>query len=195
MVKPAIIDKPILFLACFFCLLLQAQPKDVKKERESRIKAMEFPAAALELVEQLPVDDIKFYRETDGEHTSYEAKGEYQNRDISIEFSQDGKLEDIELEIRLRRLPDREEEAIKKKIDSIAERNRINKVQLQFLFDRPIPSNIIERLDALQFNNYEIIAGFKTNKDVYYLELLMDRRFHITQTRKVVRRAYDFILF
>lgn len=73
-----------------------------KNEKEERIKKEVFPKIALLTLNDLPQSSkrLKFYRETDGDKKSYEAKFKLNRKIYSIEFNSQGQLEDVEVKIK-----------------------------------------------------------------------------------------------
>lgn len=113
-------------------LLLSSSAFGQKVERESRIKSPEVPEKALEYIEQTSLDKVKWYRETGLESISFEAKFKHERRWYSVEFSEEGVLEDIEIEIDLHQVPEPTRESIDKYLEAEFKRHRIKKVQIQY---------------------------------------------------------------
>ncbi len=168
-----------------------------KREKESRIERMELPVAALEIIDRLSAKGrrTRFYKEIDGEKYSYEMKTKVRGKWRSVEFSKEGKLEDVEVTVRKRSIADDAREHIIKTLDSINTKNRIEKVQEQYLPTSKGGVPINERLDMGDFDNYEMIVAFKNSRKIYRMELLFDRSGHLISSRPVKRIQYDFLLF
>ena len=113
-------------------LLLSSSAFGQKVERESRIKSPEVPEKALEYIEQTSLDKVKWYRETGLESISFEAKFKHERRWYSVEFSEEGVLEDIEIEIDLHQVPEPTRESIDKYLEAEFKRHRIKKIQIQY---------------------------------------------------------------
>jgi hypothetical protein len=113
-------------------LLLSSSAFGQKVERESRIKSPEVPEKALEYIEQTSLEKVKWYRETGLESISFEAKFKHERRWYSVEFSEEGVLEDIEIEIDLHQVPEPTRESIDKYLEAEFKRHRIKKVQIQY---------------------------------------------------------------
>lgn len=113
-------------------LLLSSSAFGQKVERESRIKSPEVPEKALEYIEQTSLDKVKWYRETGLKSISFEAKFKHERRWYSVEFSEEGVLEDIEIEIDLHQVPEPTRELIDKYLEAEFKRHRIKKVQIQY---------------------------------------------------------------
>lgn len=168
-----------------------------KQERESRVERTEFPEAAQQLLDLFSQKGkgVKFYRETDGDEVSFEMKLKVNRRWRSVEFDENGRLEDIEVTIRKRRIAQQALRNIQEVLDSLSDKNKIEKVQLQFIPTSDNPQEMLERLDRNQFDNYEIIAAFKEKRKIYRKELLFSSQGMLLQSRDIKRIAYDFLLF
>ena len=86
----------ILLVMCCLAFSLAAQEK---RESERRISPDEMPQAAMKAMESFIPKwrKLRYFQETDGTRTSYEAKFLYKGRRFSVEFSTTGILEDIEI--------------------------------------------------------------------------------------------------
>jgi len=91
-------------MKCFFtiliyCFAVSLCVSQTKNEREERITIAKLPEKAKTTLSKLPnaIKRLKFYKETDGDHRSYEAKFKYEKKYYSIEFDTLGIIEDIEV--------------------------------------------------------------------------------------------------
>jgi hypothetical protein len=168
-----------------------------KVERESKIEAVDFPNNALQTVEEIGYarKKVAFYKETDGDKTSYEAKLKYKGSKYSIEFDRDGILEDVEIDLAKRKIPKETRALINRRLDTIARKYRMEKVQLQYLNNKETSLEIRTRIDREDFDNYEIIVAFKDKRKIYRKEMLFDKKGNFIQERDIKRQEYDFILF
>lgn len=87
------------YLVLLFCIYGFSQSKN---EKEERIPASEFPEVSHKYFNGITdkVNYLKFYRETDGNKQSFEAKFKLNKLYYSVEFNTDGVLEDIEIVIK-----------------------------------------------------------------------------------------------
>ena len=175
---------------------LQASSKP-KKEREEKISLDLFPKNAVEVVTELgnARKKVTYYRETDAEKISYEAKLKYLSRKYSIEFDENGLLEDVELDSRKRRIPKETLFKINKTLDSVAEKYRIEKVQEQYVAGDQSTQQIKEHIERDNFDNYELIVAFKDKRKIYRKEFLFDKNGNFLSQRDIKRLEYDFLLF
>ena len=175
---------------------IQAQSSNLKFEKEERIKKEEFPVDALPYIQQLAEGRrIKYYREFDGERTSYEAKFKIKLRKYSIEYDRDGNLEDIEIEVSKRQLPKMEWVKIQSRLDEYAKRWKVEKIQWQYVNSNDDLDELALQIARKNYENIEMIVAFKDKRNIYRKELLLTRTGEVLQERDVKRRVYDFLLF
>ncbi|MDT0678422.1 hypothetical protein [Autumnicola musiva] len=171
-----------------------------KIEQEDRISGEKMPEAAMQLINSEKPDNarrLKFYFETDGETTSYEAKFKFKGHDYSVEFNNNGILEDIEVELKKKNLPEAALQKIKSFIEENNERHKIEKIQAQYL---PALSEIKAFAYAknIQQNvpqNYELIVAVKNDGKLQRFEMLFDNSGNFIEKREVIRNEYDYLLF
>ena len=190
----------ILFLLLVAANYIQAQ---VKYEREFRVKESQFPQKALEYLQKNAIkkNKIKYYTEVDEENKSFEAKFKNEGFRYSVEFSENGILEDIEVEISKNKIPELISETIDRKFDSLFKRSRILKIQKQFLnTSKHNPDILIKKAlynteDEL-YCNYEIlVAARKDKKGFEDYEILFDYKGVILEIKKSIPPAYGYILY
>jgi hypothetical protein len=173
-----------------------AQSENVKLEREERVESSVFPAGTLNLVKEIAINrKVKFYKEFDGDKTSFEAKFKKQRQRYSMEYSQNGTLEDVEIEVKHKDIDSQLWGKIAIQLDSISHRWRVEKVQQQYVsvpFDK---AALLLRIEGEEFDNLELIVAFKSNRNIYRKELLFNREGKLINQRNVKRLAYDFLLF
>ncbi|MBD3615560.1 MAG: hypothetical protein HUJ22_03230 [Gracilimonas sp.] len=85
--------------------------QEQKREVETSIKKAEIPAAALNILNEFWNDEKKadFYREFDGKSVSYEVKFIHNHHLLSMEFSKEGLLQDIEQLTEFDEIPEKQE--------------------------------------------------------------------------------------
>lgn len=175
---------------------IQAQSSGLKLEKEERVKKGEFPADALPYVQQLANGNrIKYFREFDGERTSYEAKFKSKGRKYSVEYSEAGILEDVEIEVSKGKLPTAEWQNIQRQLGTYSDRWKVEKIQLQYLSLDDGLELLREQIAKKNYQHIEMIVAFKDKRKIYRKELLINRAGEIIKEREVKRRAYDFLLF
>lgn len=184
----------------FVWLLLTCQSGHAqKKERELRIKKVQFPEVAMAKLEPYLEDARKkrFYREFDGEKTSYEAKFKKGRLFYSVEFNSDGFFEDVEFIITEDDIPEDSFEQIESYLNKNFDHHRIKKIQQQY----PKQKNEVATLrEAFQniltpYLNYEIIIASKGEKGFEEYEVLFDAQGKFLISRKSIPQKYDHVLY
>ena len=170
-----------------------------KNEYEKRISESDFPKPAMALLENRMKDfkRVRFYEEYDGKHHSFECKFKYAGKRYSVEFSNEGVLEDIEIRIKKNELDKKVLQEIEKHLNANFTRWKFEKIQWQFPATNP-ESNTLKaalQLQAPKKYNYELIVATKTAGKLQKYELLFSEKGTLIQQRKVSRRSYDFLLF
>jgi hypothetical protein len=168
-----------------------------KQERESNVERTDFPEKAQKQLDVFIKKGraIKFYREADGDVVSYEMKLKIDGRRHSVEFDEQGTLEDVEVTVSKRKIKAEAAKNIQNVLDQICSKNKIEKVQWQFLASGQNIKNLLDRLTQEKFDNYEMIVAFKEKRKIYRKELLFSSDGVLIQTRDIQRIAYDFLLF
>lgn len=188
-----------LFLLFVFCIYDSSAQN--KYEREYRIKKSQFPKEALELISDKldGVKRLKFYKETDSAKTSFEAKFKKDRLWYSVEFDENGKLEDVEILVKEIDLPSTTYEAILNYLDKSFSKYRVKKIQQQY------PTTEKEELDKtienafqnliLPSTNYELIIGGKKDREYFDYEILFDSEGNFIKIRKSLPPNYDHVLY
>ena len=180
-----------------FAKALPVRAQQVKKEQESRIESREFPAETEKWVKALSKNckNLKFYKEVDGDKISYELKCKCDDGKRSIEFSEKGALEDVEVVTKEKTIEKTVLKTIQKSLDSIASKNRIEKIQEQYFPKSNAPEAFENRINASDLDGYELIVAFKEKRKIYRKELQFDRNGKLLNSRDIKRLEYDFLLF
>lgn len=191
-----------LVFTIFCCLLFTTfLISQTKNEREERIKFNSFPKAAQIIVKQLPEDckKLKFFKETDNERESFEAKFKYKKRRYSLEFSKTGQPEDIEVTVKFKSIKKKTKAAIRAYFDNEFLKTKIFKTQRQYALSHlENPSKVIETiLDKTTHiaPNYEIIAEVKTKSDRTIREFTFNNLGELMLVRALAPESYEHILF
>lgn len=186
----------VLFLCCYsFCV------SQTKNEQEKRVKVNEFPELVQEYFKSLPnkLKHLKFYKETDGEKHSFEAKFKLNKLHYSVEFDTFGKLEDIEIVIKEKHIPKPILKTILKYFETNFQKVRFIKIQKQYVnnskktdqqfinsvFDSPIGKN----------THFEIIAEIKTNGERFLKEFTFKNTGEFEKSRPVSSSSYEHALY
>ena len=186
--------KKLLFilLASLFSLPLRAQ---VKQEKEARIDKTELPSTVVGLLPQIEKNakHIRYYKETDGDKITYEVKLKKDQHHFSIEFSQLGILEDIEVIIPKAELP----KTVLKTLKNNFEHVHLKRIQKQFPNANNNPKQLIEAVFETQIapTAYEILISGKINDSYKQFELLIDSNGTIVSKRPVIFKDYEHLVY
>ncbi|AXG68433.1 hypothetical protein KORDIASMS9_00648 [Kordia sp. SMS9] len=189
----------LLFLT--FSLCGNAQ-QSYKYEKEARIEKKAFPKNALALLEKtLPekVKKVKFYKESDSVKVSYETKLKFKKRKYSIEFSEEGVLEDVEVTIKKKHIPPKTLEKFEQYLNNNYRSFRFKKIQRQYNNSTEIDAeSVVENAFSNDLNSaflYEIVAEVKTAKKRYFIEITFTKDGDVTLARTIIQSSYDHILY
>ena len=175
------------------------------------------PSAAKDVVQLLEPDaGVKWYQEQRLEGISYEAKYKFQSRLYSVEFNQDGFLEDVEIELNWKEVPQPASGAMKAHFDSTYLRHRVRKVQEQFSGSLAAIRNQMQRLTATDpvstggttvnvppdtetgeplVLRYEVVVQVRTAQGPVLHEVLFDEQGRMLQTATILLRNTDNLAY
>jgi len=173
----------------------------VKNEREERIPISEFPKVAQSYFNVISqnVKYLKFYKETDGDKQSFEAKFKIKKLYYSVEFDTLGKLEDIEIVIKKKHIPKNIIKEISKYFDKNFRKARLIKIQKQYVnytkkTDKQFIQQIVDNPND-KHTHFEIIAEIKT-KEIHELrEFTFDKNGIFKKSRLVTSSSYEHALY
>ena len=187
-------------LLVLFLLIGVAASAQNKYEREYRIKKSQFPANALGYIEAKLQEarHVRFYKETDSTKVSYEAKFKKDRLKYSVEFSEKGILEDIEILIKPVDIPNDTFQRINQYLQDRFVKYRIQKIQQQY----PVGNKNVETTVKNAFQNlmlpdikYEIIVSGKKTKGYAQFEIVFDAAGNFEKIRKSLPPNYDHVLY
>lgn len=183
-----------------FLFYFQFGHSQYKYEREHRILKSQFPALAIANIEENITDfkRIKFYKETDSTKISYEAKLKKDKLWYSIEFNEEGKLEDIEILIKSTDVPNDTYAKISDYLNNNFSKYKIKRLQQQYSSNneavKDIFKNAFQNL-ILPSNNYEIVVVGKKDKGYLDYEILFDADGNFKKIRTSLPPNYDHVLY
>ena len=190
--------KALLFLSLFMGFAGVAQ---VKSEREFRIRESQFPALALEKAKPYleGVRRLRFYKEIDGTRHSYEIKFKKERLHYSVEFSDSGVLEDIEVRIKPIDIPEDSWKAVEDHLDTLFTKYKVRKIQQQypanaFPSDSAVFRNAFQNLLLPQIR-YELVVQGKIPEGYRDYEILYDARGGFLNKRESLPPNYDHVLY
>lgn len=188
----------VVILFFLYCGILIAQNK---YEREYRIRKSQFPEKALNYISEKLVDArrIRFYKETDSTKISYEAKFKKDRLWYSVEFNDNGALEDIEILIKPVDIPNESFLKIKAHLNDYFTKHRIRRLQQQYPITNEQSAeetikNAFQNL-MLPSINYELIVSGKKEKTFEQFEILFDAQGNFKSIRKSLPPNYDHVLY
>ncbi|MEM9327841.1 MAG: hypothetical protein AAGA85_19390 [Bacteroidota bacterium] len=122
--------------ACLFVVLISmafAASAQLKYEKEVRVKPSNVPSAAIAFVDRMQLErKVKWFKETGIDRSSFEAKTKHQGQRLSIEFSVDGRFEDLEVKIGQDDMSGTAHAKVRQYLESAHLFYRIKKVQVQY---------------------------------------------------------------
>ncbi|MEC3906589.1 hypothetical protein VOI54_06135 [Tamlana sp. 2201CG12-4] len=189
------------FSLIIFILVAELGFTQVKNEKEERIKLSEFPERAQTYFNTISneVKYLKFYKETDVNKMSYETKFKIHKLHYSVEFDINGVLEDIEIVIKEKHIPEKALNAIKAYFNSNFDHSRFIKIQKQFVgntkkTDQQFIQHIIDHPDD-KHTHFEIIAEIRLNKKRQLREFTFNRKGQFEHSRVVTSSSYEHALY
>ncbi|WP_299128225.1 hypothetical protein [uncultured Winogradskyella sp.] len=191
----------ILITTLIFIVCSQYIVSQTKKEKEQRIKRSHFPVKAQNILNYLPKDckRIKYYKETDGNKQSFETKFKYNRQWFSLEFSPNGRIEDLEVIITIKTINSPTKIKIENYFNTKYLKYKLIKVQKQFVFDQNsnvegFITNILNH-DNGTIVNYEIIAEVKTEKSREMREFTFNQNGAFINFRVIKPTSYEYVLY
>ena len=166
-----------IFLVFVLILQLNFGYGQYKYEREKRVKESEVPEFSYQYINsQNFTKKIKWYREESQDGISYEAKVRHRGYLWSIEFSDNGQIQDAEMKIKSGQLNPEIQEQLFSSLRKTYQRFRIEKIQLQWEGNESYISSILN-LDKFQDSEFkfEIVCYIKENGKWGKNELLVSQ--------------------
>ena len=173
----------------------------IKSEREFRIKKSQFPAATLEKAEPYleGVRKLRFYKEIDDGRVSYEIKFKKNRLHYSVEFSNAGELEDIEVRIKPVDIPAESWNAIEEYLTGSFDKSKVRNIQQQYR-RASFPSDSVAFRNAFQNLllpeiRYELMVHAKTTEGYRDFEITCDAMGNFIMKKKSLPPNYDHVLY
>ena len=171
----------------------------VKLEYEKRIDKSEFPQPAIDWLNSHPElpKKIRYLVETDGQVHTYEAKFVHKKKWHSVEFDSLGQLQDVEVLIKRKEIPQPLREKVEAYLDAQYDKWRKDRIQRQYTAALNGP-RVLERLwanDEEVVCNLEIEVSVREGKQTAHYELLFDPDGAHVATRKIEGQTYDYRKF
>lgn len=159
-----------------------------KVERESRIDTQEVPQPALDYIESTTVESVNWYRETGLESISFEAKFKHNKRWFSVEFSQVGELEDIEIELKPEEIQPSKKAQIIEHLESEFKKFKVQKVQVQYK-QTPLQTLLNGSIPNFDLPHaFEIVVKGKKSKTTELWEFTFDAEGKFISVSQIITR-------
>lgn len=169
-----------------------------KFEKESRIRMEDAPERAREFVAGMAIDGrIKWYLEIGTDRTSYEAKFRRDGKKHSVEFSDQGVFEDLEIAVPLGDLPVDSRERISRQLAENHGKYAMEKVQIQYTGE---PEAITRWFLGLKPDpdvsvHYEMVVSAKVDGSFTLFEYLFDAGGAFIERVQITLRTTDNIIY
>lgn len=184
-------------------LMAQAE----KYEIEQSIAREEMPEKAIETLDKFwpDLDDIRYYFQTDVDTESYEAKLEWKEKKYSIEFSESGRVINVEQIVAREEISTEAKDGVDQYVRQEFRKARITRLQRQFIAndddnedddewdDEDFIDDVLEGDDDDYEIRYELEVEGRSEGQIGAFELLFDRTGDLIQRRKIIRRSVDNI--
>ncbi|WP_420401083.1 hypothetical protein [Flagellimonas sp.] len=186
-------------LAIFLVATLKLSAQG-KYEQETRIPKAQFPSNALELVSPYLEDAkrVRFYHEQDSTKRSYEVKFKNRKLHYSIEFNEQGLLEDVEFIIQKGDIPEDSWNNMTNKLTSKFKKFRIKKIQQQYPCKDRDSKEVMQQAFQnliLSYINYELVFAAKDKQQFKTYEALFNSEGTLLKLRQSFTSNYDHILY
>lgn len=168
-----------------------------KYEKEFRIKVKDIPPLALSFVDSMTFDSkVKWYKEIGLNQITIEAKAKLNKERHSIEFSENGIFQDVEIEVNPNKIDDSAYSNITGILSERHKKYKIEKVQIQYTGDR----NIVLMFLRENRNNpvgiaikYEVVISTKMDDNYLMIEYLFSEKGEYVQSNQIVSNRKDRI--
>lgn len=183
----------ILFTLIGFTLFAQD-----KIEVERNVSASEVPSGAREWLHETYASTprLHWYLEKSSGETSYEAKFRHRGAWHSVEFDEDGALQDIEIIVGLNDLPEIARQGMATYFDSTYTKHRIRKIQQQLTgLPEAVRAAIQDEPAGEVTYRYEVEFYGKSHRSKALWEGLFDDQGQLQERRRIVLRPTDNLMY
>lgn len=165
-----------------------------KYEREVRIKAALVPSNAIQFIKDLSHHGkVKWYKEYGLQSTSYEGKFRSHARRYSVEFSDEGTFEDVEIKVKWASVPEEVKTRMIQYKESVYVKFSIQKVQRQYVGDQQAVIDLLNHKEphSTVTVNYEVVVAAKKDRSYMMYELLFSSEGELIRESRVVSSNTD----
>ncbi|MDX1478952.1 MAG: hypothetical protein R3301_14665 [Saprospiraceae bacterium] len=193
----SIVNVVALLLLCVLVMPVGSSAQQ-KYEKEFRIDPQEVPSSALQFVDQLEVNrKVRWYREVGLERSSVEAKTKINGQRYSIEFSNDGQIEDIEIEQSWEEIPAEARARAIAHFDKLYDRHKVLRVQRQYTGPPAVLISCIRQPGSCNgvTRHFELVVKTRTERDYKMMEFLISETGVILSSVEIILRNTDNLEF
>lgn len=186
---------PILFVLFAFTLPGFAQ---LKYEKESRVKKSNVPANAIHFVDAINFNGkVRWYKEIGFNTITFEAKTKYEGKRYSIEFGEDGSLEDIEIEIEKHEMPSETYQLVSKYLAENHHKYAIEKIQVQYSGDTKLMLEFFRDKRSVigLVKSYEWVISGKVDNSFTLFEYLFSDNGEFIQKSTITLQNTDNMVY
>ena len=183
----------ILFLLTSFSLVAQN-----KTEVERSISATAVPSAARAWLHETYASTprLHWYLERSSGETSYEAKLRHRGAWHSVEFDEDGALQDVEIIVELSALPETARRGMAAYFDTTYTKHRIRKIQQQLTGPPEVVRAVIQGEPGEEVTyRYEVEFYGKSRRSKALWEGLFDDQGQLLERKRIVLRPTDNLMY
>ncbi len=167
-----------------------------KVEREFGISPKQVHPLAISFVDSLsPTGKVKWYEETGLEKTTIEAKTKLNGKKYSIEFAQNGHLEDIEMILKMSDLPENTKQSIENFLKSDFKKYHVDKIQIQYSGSRESLFLQVSTGNSKAEIRYELVVSARVNKAFHTFEYLFTADGVMIQKSEIIQKNTDHLVF
>lgn len=186
------------FLTCIFIFLSLSTFGQVKMEVETRAKVENVPQKAVYfLSEAFSEAKVRWYQEGTLVMTSYEAKFKHDKKRYSIEFDPNGNLEDVEILIHKKRIPEATANRLDEQLKTSSQAYKITRAQEQFSGSEEA---ILAWLKSGQIHShitkkYELEIKVKDDNKWRMYEYTIDEKGQILSEKRIITPTSDHLVY
>lgn len=170
----------------------------LKLEKEVRIDPDSLPLPAARFIEDAALSSrIRWYRETQLEGYSFEAKFKHQGYRYSVEFDSLGQIEDVEVEWKKSELPLDVQSAIGAYLAQQYKRSRLQKIQIQYTGEAHLLQALISGASVEEelTIRYELIVKAWSEAAVKLFEMTFEADGSWRTTNEIVFKFIDHLVY
>lgn len=176
-------------------LLLSASAYgQVKQEKEHRIEASEVPEPARQFIDAIGgTPCVRWYYEQNLEDNSIEGKLMYYKKKHSIEFDTGGQLQDVEILVDFKELPENLQETIQKQLSAEFDNFKVKKTQQQYSGERSVLLELIKtgKTTFPYTTRYELVVKGKKDHQKNLYEITFNQQGNLLEKEEILFRNTD----